>query len=527
MSGSRTFIRSVGTVGFMTGLSRLLGLVRDVLMAASFGTSMVMSSFVVAFTIPNLFRRLFGEGALSAAFVPVFVDMRKRDGAEAAWLLAGRVALLLTVTLLILMLAGWGLLLGLGAILDGSMEQLTVDLLGIMLPYMLFICLAALCMSLLNACGHFAMPAFAPCLLNGVWIATIIFGFRTLGSGSGDEMRIRMLAWAIVAAGILQCIVQFPVLYQKGFRFRFSWAPSSPGVQRVLCLMGPGVLGMAVTQLNVMIDRLLAAGIGSHAPAALFFSERLIYFPLGLFATAMGTVLLPTLSNLSVQRRLEMVNQSVRLLCFMMVPAAAGLFVLAGPIIRMLLEWGSFQGDSVFYTTTALMFYAPGLVVFSLVKVLVPVFYSDQDTWTPVRIGLGAVFLNLALNLLFFFTWPQPIRHAGLALATVLSGGVQAALLGILVHRRYGSPGWRQMARALIRFGLLTLLSAATAWLLEGFVYEGMVSGGAEGKMARIVSVCSAMVAAAALYMGMAAIFRWPEFIRCLDAVYRRNRPAT
>jgi len=507
-------LRSVGTVSLFTSLSRLLGMVRDILMASFFGTGVYMSAFVLAFTVPNLFRRLFGEGALAAAFIPVFVETRTQEGDDAAWVLAGRILGLLLVVLLGLLLLGWVLVWAGMVWTSSAMVGLTLSLLNVMLPYMVLICLAALAMSMLNAFKHFAVPAFAPCLLNIVWILCVLIGFKFLQED--DSVRIHALAWCILLAGGLQLIVQLPTLWRLGFRGRIELNLADAKVRRILLLMGPVALGMAVTQCNVMVDRLLAAVVGDHAVAALFFSERLIYLPLGMFATAMGTVLLPTLSRQAAKGQaadqLDTVQHSFRLLCFVMVPAAVGLFVLAEPVIRMLLAHGEFNDQSVFYTRTALQYYAPGLVLFGLAKIFVPVFYSHQDTKTPVVVGVGSVMVNLTLNIIFILTWPYAYKHAGLACATVISEGLYVVTLMAIFHRRYGSPGWGRMATSLLRF-------AATAALMGLFVGWGyQYLQGLLGpynlpmKLDRIGAVLTSITAGGLLYFLLSALFRFPEW---------------
>lgn len=520
---NRNVIKSAGVVGFFTMVSRFLGLARDVFMANVFGTSLAMSAFVVAFTIPNLFRRLFGEGALSAGFVPVFIDVRKRDGDEAAWSLARKVATLVLVILAALTLAGlivsW---VGIRAAEPGGMARTILSLLRIMLPYMIFICLAALSMAALNSYYHFAVPAATPCLLNLVWIAALA---AVAGRQGGDE-RIEVVAWAVLIAGILQLAVQVPVLRRFGYRPGWDFAPRDPQVRRVVALMGPAALGMAVVQVNVIVDKLLAAWVGAWAPAALFFSERLVYFPLGVFATALGTVLLPVFSSQVAEDDNDRMRATVRhALCnllFIMIPASIGLLVLARPIVEMIFASGRFGGTSSDLTAVALRFYAPGLLVFSLVKVFVPAFYARHDTRTPVRVGIWAVVLNLVLNVAFVLTWPEYLKHAGLALATVLASLFNATVLAIIFHRRYGSPGWKAVAvsaaRSAVAAGVMAMAAlavhpAARAW----------AAGHLPAKAAQVASVLVTVGLAAIVYFILAALLRSPE-LRDVTGALRKRR---
>jgi len=436
MSSPRLF-RSAGLVSLGTLSSRILGLIREVMMASVFGTGLIGSTFFVAFTIPNLFRRLFGEGALSAAFIPEYVKVRDNQGAGAGWQLFRN-----TASMVLIVLGGLCvlILLGVGIALQYELPErveATLQPLRIMLPYMVMICLAALLMGVLNAHRRFVIPAFTPCILNLVWIVTLLaVGFRT-------EMplaeKARVMAWSVLLAGGLQLLAQIPALGRLGYRRPARIQPLGPGVRRVLWRMGPAALGAAVTQINVLADRFLALWAGEYGPAALTFSERLIYLPLGLFATALGTILLPEMAGLAHRKDKEglrrVLDQSLRGLLFLMIPAALGLGVLAAPIVGAVYARGQFDELSILYTSRALMCYAPGLVVFSLVKVLVPVYYAHGDTRTPVKIGILAVAGNLALNVILILTLPDGWKHAGLALGTVVSEFCQLLALGVLLHR--------------------------------------------------------------------------------------------
>lgn len=508
---SRRFFKSVGLIGAFTALSRLLGLVRDLLMAGFFGTSLMMDAFVVAFTVPNLFRRLFGEGALSSAFVPVLVETRRSAGDRAAWNLVNRVLLLLAA---VLVLITGAVLVAVRAIPLESAKWIEVaSLLQIMMPYMIFICLAAVSMGILNSFHHFAVPAFAPCLLNVLWIATLVGFVPALGEAAS----IRAVAWAVLAAGLLQWMVQWPVLYRLGWRWGWGRESLVP-VRKILRLMGPAALGMAVLQLNVVIDRALATWVGEGAPSALFFSERLVYFPLGILATALGTVLLPTFAGQAddrAQMRATLVD-SLRHLLFVMIPAAVGLWVLAAPVVQMIFEWRAFGAASTWKTALALQCYAPGLVVFSLAKVFVPAFYGLQDTRTPVRIGLVAVAFNLALNLLSVWLLPQAVKHAGLALATVLASVLNMSCLACLLHRRLGRIAWAPIASSAARAAAAALLMAAVLIAVGRHVP-------ALGKVGQIGAVLGRAALGAAVYLGAACALRAPE-LREFSRAVRRPR---
>ena len=551
---SKKIIKSAGIVSGFTSLSRLLGLARDVLMAGFFGTSLVMSAFVVAFTIPNLFRRLFGEGALSSALVPVLVETREKEGDNAAWALVNRVLSILAIVLTLITAAF--ILFAATASVASPKTAAVLELLQIMMPYMIFICLAAVSMGILNAFHHFAISSFAPSVLNILWIGTLLFVVPNIGNS--PEEKIRAVAWAILLAGFLQWAIQWPVLRH------FGWAPfkkptppfghpsregnaflvhddaevpsiggvpegrggfsessndaTNAKVKKILCLMGPAALGMAVLQLNVMIDRFLAMWVSAEAPSALFFSERLIYFPLGIFATALGTVLLPVFSGHAARDDHEEIRKGLtdglRHLLFIMIPAAVGLLVLAHPIVQMIFEWKEFGEASTWMTAIALQCYAPGLIIFSLAKIFVPAFYAQQDTKTPVKIGALAVGLNLVLNITFILTLPQEIKHAGIAFATVLSSLFSMSCLALILQRRIGKPDWKRVGATVTRAFAAAVLMAAVVLLVHG-LFPTL------GKMQQIVSVLVSIAAGGGVYLFASVLFRAPEIREFLKAVRR------
>ncbi len=497
-------IRSAGVVGSFTLLSRGLGMLRDIVIAYYFGTSLLASAFFVAFTIPNLFRRLFGEGALSAAFIPVFVETRTKEGDTAAWDMAAKVVTMAAALLSSIALLGV-LCFSVGIHLSCCSEKwlTTFQLARVMFPYVVLICMAALSMAVLNSFRHFATSAFAPCLLNLILIIVMLVGFPIIGSE--PSVRAMALAWGVLIAGIAQVAIQLPALKRFGCPFKFSSRWNDPRIRQMLLLMGPAALGMAVTQFNVLIDRLLAMWIGAWAPAALFYSERMIYFPLGIIATAMGTVLLPTFSSHAAAGRHDSmggtITDALRHLAFIMTPAALGLLVLAPPILSTIFEWnGSFNADSTLLSARALMFYAPGLVVFSAAKVFVPAFYAMQDTKTPVRIGIYTVLLNLFMNVVFILTLPEYWKHAGMAFSTVLAEAAGMAVLGVLLARRIKNIQWVEIARSFVRNLACGLIMAAAAWLVAHYAIP-LLETCLPAKFAQIGGLVLAVGAGTATYL--------------------------
>lgn len=520
-------IRSAFKVGGFTSLSRLLGLVRDVLTANAFGVSPVMSDFVVAFRLPNLFRALFGEGALSSAFVPVFLATRREEGEKAAWDVARKTITVVSAFLLGLVAA---LMAGTFAIEHSQPDWASqaphlLPLSRIMMPYILFICMAGLFMAMLNACHRFSLPALAPSFLNIVWIAFVLLVCPRLGPE--PEQQIYGVAAAVFVAGLVQMGVQLPALVRLGLRPGLTWDLKDPRVRRVFALMAPTALGQSVTQVNVMVNALLARWAAPWAPASLFYAERLIYFPQGLLATAMSTVLLPVFSGHAAKgdhaELRQTLNHALRTLLFVMIPASIGLFTLAGPIVGMIYGSGRFDADAATRTSIALRFYAPGLMVFCLAKVFVPAFYALQDTRTPFRVGLRAVAMNFALNVLFVLTWPTDYKHAGLALSTVISETINGLTLGYLLHRRIGSPNWASIfaaaGRALFCAVVMSLFLVAT----HGPVGRLMSRAVSDGKLGEILSVMAVIAAGVAAYFACAFALKAPELGFALDAVRRRG----
>jgi putative peptidoglycan lipid II flippase len=499
-------------------------MVRDIVIAYFFGTSLLASAFFVAFTIPNLFRRLFGEGALSAAFIPVLVETRTKEGERAAWDMAARVVTMTAAVLTSIALIGV-LAFSVGLRMPGLSEKwlMTFGLSRVMFPYMVLICMAALSMAVLNSYKHFSTSAFAPCLLNLILIAAMLSLFPIIGPD--PSTRAYVLAWAVLLAGVAQVGIQLPALRRFGCPFKFLSRWNDPRVKQVLLLMGPAALGMAVTQFNVLIDRLLAMWIGEWAPAALFYSERMIYFPLGIVATALATVLLPTFSSHAVEEDAEgmreTITYSLRHLIFIMTPAALGLLVLAPVILQAIFEWGgNFNASSTILSTRALRFYAPGLIVFSAAKVFVPAFYAMKDTRTPVRIGIYIVVLNLTMNVIFILTLPTFWKHAGMALSTVLAEAAGMATLGMILTRRVRQLQWRTILKTFMRSTGCAVIMAAAAWVSTHFS-QPLLDQLLPVKIAQISSVAIGMTIGFATYLMLSLGFRAPELGELKTALWK------
>jgi len=492
-------LRSVSIVSLMTAVSRVLGLVREIAMAYFFGTSALKSAFDLAFIIPNLFRRLFGEGALSSAFVPVFSESLVKEGRDSALRFAVRMISLLVAVLGAVTVLGILLTWPLADLLPPDSRWLIpLPMLRIMLPYALLICVAALLSGMLNALGRFAVPSLTPFLLNLIWIVTLCVACPLL-RGLPDT-QIIVLSWAILAAGLAQVLFQLPSLVQEGFRFKLQFRAllSDPKLRRVLALMAPAALGIGIIQINVCLDKFLAFWADPAAPAALEYAERIVYLPLGMFGTAFMTVLLPTFShqaasgNTALMR--ETLERAIRNLAVIMAPCSAALLVLALPVISLIynIKGGHFDETSAALSSRALAAYAPGLLVFSLQKALTPVFYGLQDLKTPVRVSLIGLILNVTLNVSSVIVLPHGWKHVGIAGSTVLTSLLNGVMLAVLLRRRGDFLHVSGVAGAVVRAVLCAVLMAMAA--LAVYVLCRKVLGQGDGgltKGAEIVAMGS------------------------------------
>ena len=421
----------VGSFGVVC--SRFTGLLRDMVFARFWGTGSALGGFILAFTIPNLFRRLFGEGALTAAFVPVFNDRLSEKGKGAAFLLLSQV--LSVVAVLLAAICGVGIAVSILLLdtLPGPLAQLSVKLLPILLPYLIFICLAGFLAGVLNSFEHFAIPAFAPLILNLALIGATIWLCPRLGESA--EARVTGLAWAVLVAGALQLVVLFPILWRFGYRFRFLPQFRSENVREVGRLVLPGLVGAGIYQLNVLCDRVLAGWLGAWAVTSLYYSERLVYLPIGVFAVALSAACLPVMSRACARNQpddmLDALFYSLRHILFLSLPCVLGLMLLGDMVINLIFRHGAFGDDSFRATLGALLFYAPGIPLFAALKIIRSGFYSRKNTSTPMKVSAGCLALNLALNLILM----GPMQQRGLALATSISAGVNCLLLLLLLYR--------------------------------------------------------------------------------------------
>lgn len=454
----------------MTLFSRLFGYLRDVVIAVVFGASGGTDAFFVAFRIPNLFRRMFAEGAFSQAFVPVFSETREREGDAAARALADRAAgalglVLLAITVLGILAAPLLIRLFAPGFEPGTpRHELAVEMLRIVFPYLLFISLTALAAGILNSHERFAVPAFTPVLLNLSLIGAALWLAPRM------EEPVTALAWGVLVAGLAQLAFQLPPLARIGMLPRPRLDLAHEGVRRIGRLMLPALFGSSVTQLNILVNTLIASFLVTGSISWLYYSDRFVELPLALFGVAIGTVILPRLSRhhsrASSAAFAATLDWALRLTWLLAIPATAGLAVLAQPILFTLIQYGAFDAHDARMAGLSLAAYALGVPGFMLVKILAPGFYARQDTRTPVRIGIIAVGVNILLDVAIVLPWylsGREAAHAGLALATALAAWANA---GLLLHRLYRSQVFRptRQTRALLLRGLLAA-AAMTALL--------------------------------------------------------------
>ena len=459
-AGERKMTRAAGVNSVFTAQSRVFGLVRDMLMANYFGTGFCYSAFVTAFTLPNLLRRLFGEGALASVFVPQFAHVIQKEGKEEAYKCASITLTWLAVILSIITLIVCGIALAAAPFLDASPKwRLTALLVAVMMPYCVFICLTALCGSMLNTLGHFSFPALAPVFLNVCIITTVWIGAYFFEPGSISH--IYCAAVGVLLGGIVQLALQIPKLYSYGYRFSFLPLWNHPFVKRLVLVMLPAVLGTGVAQINIMLDRYLANSVNERGAAVLYNADRLVEFPLGIFGVAFAVAALPILSFAYAGGDLERYKNSLafamRQAAFIMLPAMCGLLLLGEPVIRLLLQHGEFTAESTSYTARALFYYTLGLPGFALVKIMVPAFYATRDTKTPVKIGIAMMLTNLILNLILM----RFMEERGLALATTVCTYLNIFLLIFFLRKKCGKLGFSRVAFSFGKTILSSLIMSA------------------------------------------------------------------
>jgi putative peptidoglycan lipid II flippase len=466
-SSAAHLAKSAGIVGTATLASRLLGLVRDQVLAYLFGAGNAMDAFNVAYRIPNLMRDLFAEGAMSAAFVPTFTRCLTKEGKKAAWHLGNQLINALLVVTGIMVILGMifadpiaNLLAGNYAAVEGKLE-LTVKLTRVMLPFLTLVAIAAALMGMLNSLNRFFTPALSPAMFNvGIILSAVVLVPAMPGLGLDPIMGIALGA---MIGGLGQIAIQVPPLLHEGYRYQPKLNPTDPGLQKILRLIGPGTLAGAAVQINLLVNTILATGEGTGAVSWLNYAFRIMYLPIGLFGVSLATATLPAVSRYVALNEIsgvkETISRSLRMMLLLCIPALLGLIVLAEPIVALIFERGSFTRYDTVATAAALTYYAPGLVGYSAVRITVPCFYALGNSITPTLVSISAVLLNVILNLVLV----QTMGFRGLALGTSIAALVNASVLLFLLRRRLGGLDINRVALACIKISIAAGLMAVVA----------------------------------------------------------------
>ncbi len=470
-------LKSSGAMAAATLTSRLLGMVREMVYSRFMGTTWVASAFMLAFQIPNLFRRLLGEGALTAAFIPVFKEKEKREGDAAVWRASNAVisALVVAASVVVALgLVGVSLALAYGGQVEGDTTRFTgktllmLQLLRVMLPYLLLVCLTAVMMGMLNARGHFFVPAMGATMLNVVMIASVLWLAPRFGGDLPEANRLPVqifaLAIGVLAAGVAQAAFQVPSLWGEGYRYRWVSPWQDETVRRVVKQMIPGTLGVAAFQINVVLTQGLAYWVDDYIVSSFQYAVRLMELPQGLFGISLATYLLPALAGLAAEKRYDDFRQELRqglsYLVFANFIASVLLVVLAEPIIRLLFEGRKFDATSTAQTTLALACLAPGLVAFSVVNVLARAFYALGDTKTPMQTGVFCLLLNLLLASVLVWRFKQ----GGLGIANTITSTLNMGLLAYALRRKLKKLEWQALRATLLPIAVAGVAAGAAAW---------------------------------------------------------------
>ncbi len=517
--------RSASRIGGATIISRVLGLARDGVFAAIFGTTFFADAFNIAFLIPNFLRRVLGEGTLNASYVPVYTHYLRREGEERAADVAAKVFSVLMVVLGLVVLLGIlfaGPIVGLYAFgWKDSPEtvSLTVRLTRILFPYIFFVALAALAGGTLNSRGYFGLPALAPAFLN---ISLIVSAGIIIWRGAElGEWAVTLFSIGALVGGLLQIAIQVPLLRKTGHRFRFDLDFKDPAVKWVGRLMLPGMLAFTVTQVNILVDTLLATTLAEGSVTALRLGNRIAIQPLGIFGVAITTAALPALSAHAARedktKLIEDFSFSLRLILALLIPSAIGLMVLATPVVRLLFERGQFTAArSTPMTASALFYYAMGLFAYGGTKAVVQAFYSMKDTVTPMKIAILTVGLNIALDVIL-------VRHLGLiglALATAVSAVAGFTMLCLMLKRRLGDIRSGEIWGAVAKVLLVSLLMGAVIYLVSA-----RLDPLATNILGKLAQVGISIAAGVGVFLGLGFLLKAREIIFLWRMLMKRSDP--
>jgi len=513
-------VRSIATVGGWTMTSRILGFVRDVLIAQILGAGMVADAFFIAFKFPNLFRRLLGEGAMNAAFVPLYARRLEGEGKAAADAFAADVAAALTAWTLVLTVIAmaampWIMMVQAAGFVDEPEKfDLTVELARITFPYLLFMVLSAMMSGMLNSVGKFAAAAAAPVILNLVFIATLFLIHIHVLPLPGHA-----LAVAVAIAGALQFAMLAFACHKAGIMVPLPLPRLTPGVKRLLMLMAPGILGAGVVQINVMVGDLLATLLRQGSVSFLYYADRVNQLPLGVVGVAVGVALLPLLARQlragHHEAAMYSMNRAVEVTLLLTLPAATALIAIPWPIVSTLFERGAFSADAALATADALRAFAIGLPAYVLIKALTPGFFAREDTRTPVKIAIGAVALNLILAVALM----QVLAHVGIALAAAVSAWANAGFLAFLLHRSGHFQPDARLIRAVPRVLLAAIVMALALWAGADVLDDWFRAGAAR----KLLALAGLILAGMVLFFGLAQLLGGSDLRQVARQLRRRG----
>ncbi len=522
MSENTRMTKAAGVIGGATLISRILGYIRDMVIAGFFGAGLYSDAFIAAFRIPNLFRRLFAEGSLSIAFIPVFTEYLTKKGRNEAFQLAASAIRFLSILLTITAIAGVFLspliVHGIAYGFTDSVEKysLTVLLTRIMFPYVILICLVALCMGILNTLGHFAAPAVAPILLNVVMIGAVYFASLVT---SDEKIRVIWLACGVLLGGVLQLALQVPFLIRKGLNFWQKTSIFHPGLKKIGRLMLPALFGSGVYQVSAIVMTLLASLLPDGSVTYLYFSDRLVQFPLGIFAISIGTAILPSLSRQAAVNDFGAVKQTfsyaLKVIFFIMLPSMVGLIVLRVPIVSLLFERSAFDNEATTMTATALLYFSMGLWSIAAVRIIVPTFYALQDTKTPVKMAFISIVANILLGVLLM----RPLGHGGLALATSLASVLHFFLLLWALKIKLGSLDLKNIFNSVCKSVVCSAIMGLMVWGVARYIIPS------ENKtfLTLLLGIAGSITVGIFTYGLLSLLFKIPE-VEYLMAILGKGR---
>ncbi len=518
MDEKKHIAKAAGIMSVATFISRILGYVKDMILAVFFGATGLSDTFFVAFRIPNLLRELFAEGSMSSAFIPVLTEHQTKQGTDEAKRLVRITFTFIVIFVGLICLAGIIFAPAIvTAIAPGFLNlpekfSLTVLLTRVMFPFLLFISLAALVMGALNTRRIFFVPALAPATLNIAIIATVLLIAPKM------EQPIIAVAIGVALGGLVQFAFQLPSFFKNGYSLKPEYDFRHPGLKKMSMLILPATMGLAVAQINIFISTILASYLPEGSITYLYYSMRLVQFPIGIFGVAMGMAVLPTLSEHAVKGEFEKLRDdfsfALRLLFFISLPAMAGLIALREPIVNILFQRGKFDYAATIGTAQALLFYSFGIWAVVGVRVVTVSFYSMQDTKTPVKIAVIALLTNIVLSVLLM----KPLKHSGLAFANALASSVNFILLFYLLRKKLERIGARRILKSFLKISLASALMGVAGWfLLHGEIWkQSGRSMEKAGYLSGVIIVCIG------LYLFVSYLLKSEEMGYVMDSVRRK-----